>query len=81
MEHLMYIPNKKHNLTENQVERFVDSCPDNVDEREFMALVCVMADLYGFKESTIRHMFSTLIEAIDFNHVTFVDKQKKITKH
>ena len=44
----MYIHNKNHKLTENQVQRFIKSCPPSIDPQEFMALVCLMLDLYYF---------------------------------
>ena len=56
----MYIHNKNQKLTENQVQRFIKSCPPTIDPQEFMALVCLMLDLYDFDNLLISDMMGAI---------------------
>ena len=61
----MYIPNKKHTLSKNQVEKFIQSCPETVNPKEFMSLMCLMLDLYDFDKTIIVSMMKTMAQEID----------------
>ena len=77
----MYIDNKKHKLSERQVKRFIMSCPDSINEREFLALVCMMADLYGFEPPRLKTLFATMINVFDNGNIEEIIEATKNSLH
>lgn len=77
----MYIPYKKHNLTENQVQKFMDSLPESIEESEFLALICMMIDLYGFHPNIVSIMCERMIEDFGEYNLTKIRNRMKKSMH
>lgn len=77
----MYIHNKNHKLTENQVQRFIKSCPPSIDPQEFMALVCLMLDLYDFDNLLISDMMGAISKELKKHKDEQFKPSQKISVH
>ena len=77
----MYISYKKHNLSENQVQKLMESLPDSIDESEFLAIICMMIDLYGFDPSIVSAMCDRMIEDFGDGKLNSIRNRMKKSMH
>ena len=56
---------KNKHLSEQEIDNFINSCPETVDYKQFMALVCLMAESYGFNSEQVQKMCMRIFNAFE----------------
>ena len=63
----MNLSDHNQKLSEQEINRFIESCPESIDSKQFMALVCLMAEQYGFETETTQRMLMRVVNCLEIN--------------
>ena len=61
----MNFEDDKNKLTEQEINQFIEACPEIIDGKQFMALVCLMSQHYGFEPETVQRMLMRIVNYLE----------------